>query len=280
MRYGVADVNRIRDGLSVIRQEAQKLREQRQQRSGEQRPAPPGPSSRPPWVREPDHRMQPVVARDQQAAGPVDQLATERAALEASRAEFEQARLKLEQTLAEAELSADQARVSRDRAWAELEAAKAELQQANNDLEAARAAERATPDADTTKSARRGKKLRAEKRIAELEGELETERELRQDFELAFELLQRQQAEDGGAATAANDHPNQVAPPPEPEDEQLAEPEPGDATPVEPAPDGWGVPLDAFPVDAEDSEGAGKGSGAGARAGRRPRLRPGRRSDQ
>jgi hypothetical protein len=271
----VADRNRIRDRLSVMRQEAEKLLEQRQRSSPEPPLEPAKPTPRAEVEQERSRRLQleveldTVEAQRGEAARQNAALADERARLEASRVELEQARLKLEHSLADAELAAEQARVGRDRARAELEATRSELERARAELEAARARgrESSAATAETKGSQRRSKSLRAEKRIAELEGQLETERELRQDLELALESLQGQRADD--AAAVAHDH--------DPPAETASSPEPVDAKPAAREPDGWGVPLEAFPVDADESGDAAEGSAPGAR--RRSRLRPRGRSD-
>jgi hypothetical protein len=220
----------------------------------------------------------------------------------------------LEGELANARLELEQACIGRDRARAELEAMGAELRKVQLLLEAERArGELPSEDTGGTRRAERKRAAsRSEKRIAELEGELETERELRKDFERALELAQQQQAEDVGRVASADEAGRLVEPDgsngpgpdqvfaeelpskPPPQDQVFAEelpskpppqakPQPVRAEPSrepperpsEVAPDGWGVPLEAFPEEGseEDRTGEGKSPGGGERRGPRSALR-------
>jgi chromosome segregation ATPase len=293
----VADLNHIRDRLAGIRHEAEKQREKWRQPVPERnstRPHPSQPSLSAEAERERRRRLQieaeldVVEAQRREVARQNAVLADECERLQASSEE----RLRLERALAEADLTAEQAQVALDRARAELEATKAELVQTRAELEAARhERESSAAAADTKGSQRKHAKLRAEKRIAALEGELESERELRRDLEHALQLLQDQRREDAGAASQGHDDdrtkettpgetsfaqpaPTQTAPAP-----TAPAREPGPVTPG-PEPDGWGVPLEAFPVDAEPPPDAPKNSGRGARPGRRLRALPRGRAER
>ena len=141
--------------------------------------------------------------------------------------------------------------------------------------------------------AARRRQARAEKRIAELEGELQAERELREDLELALELLEKHQADDARKVQDAEraalerlivpngkDAPDQAQP--QVAGEQLPGAKPASANP-EPKPgrsredpaDGWGVPLEAFPITepGEEPGGVGKGSAGAGEAARQARSR-------
>ncbi len=207
----------------------------------------------------------------------------------------------LERELATARLELEQARTGRDRARAELEGMAAELRKVKFLLEAERAGgELTSEDAkDTRRAERKRRASRSEKRLAELEGELETERELRKDLEQALELTQRQQAEDVGRVTSDEGRllepdgsngpgfeqvfaeeppskaPQQAKPQPTPAEPSPEPPE----RPPESAPDGWGVPLAAFPEEGseEDRTGIGKSRGGARRKGLRSPLRRRRR---
>ncbi|MBA3263104.1 MAG: hypothetical protein H0T69_11700 [Thermoleophilaceae bacterium] len=156
----------------------------------------------------------------------------------------------------------------------------------------------------TGRAQHKRKQLRAEKRIAELEGELETERELRRDFELALELLQQQQPQDVGKMAGADEagrpvepdgafapgraevsaedlpgqKPSQGTPKPAPTEPREERPEPPREPPDRPlevSPDVWGVPLEAFPEEGSEGEprGVGNSPGRGERTGPRSLLR-------
>lgn len=250
----------------------------------EQRPEPPNPQ---PGLRVAQARsgrshlvveLDTLEAQRAEAARSNAVLADERAELEASLGELEEVRTGLERALAEAQLAAEQARVGRDRAQTELQTTKNELQQARAQLEAARERERPA-DAAEGAGSRKARSRRAEKRIAELEGELETERELRQDFEVALELLQRQQAEDAGVVGNDRDPAGETSAAQEPQRATAREPASAGPEPTDGDPGGWGVPLEAFPVDPEPPEHADQGLGPRGRLGRRSRSRPGGRSD-
>lgn len=304
MRYSVADLHRIRAWLSGARADAEKVLERRR-RPLEQPEAPAG-GSRPAEL-ELELELEHERTRREQLEKDRDELEAALERTDAGRAEAErrvaalglevsagrapseerhaaiQATCELlERELAAARLELEQASVGRDRARAELEAARAELRKVQFLLDAERAGgELGSDDAGGPRRAERKRRAsRSEKRIAELEGELETERELRKDFELALELLQQQEADDRRRveeAQRAAFEPQMIpngerTPEPKPETaaaETLASAKPADAPPEsqlgsageEPA-EGWGVPLEAFPIDEqEERQGAvGKGS--------------------
>lgn len=214
--------------------------------------------------------------------------------LEQSRGEIERTRSQLEGRLADAQREREQARAERDRARAELEGTKAELRQSHARLEAglARGEVQAEDEGGTRRAQRSRRQAGAEKRIAKLENELQAERELREDLQLALELLQKHQADDNrevpDAERAALERP--LIPdgkaPGQAQSRVPAKQLPG-AKPAgarrEPQPgrsredpvDGWGVPLEAFPVTEPEGEpgGVAKPSAEAEGAGRQPRFR-------
>jgi hypothetical protein len=311
IRYGVADLNRIRARLSGARRDVERRLEQRQR-------APEGPAARTAPSRSAEVELERErtlrkqlearcdeleaalgradAAREEweRRAGALEQELAGGALTDGRHAEIERTCALLERELAGARLQLEQVRVGRDRARAELEGMGAELRKAQFLLEAERA-QAGLHDEEAVGSKRAQRKRRAsqsEKRIAELEGELESERELRKDFELALELAQQQEADDRRRLAEAERAPfelraiaNREGAPQQTvvaaetnAGPKLAETRPR-PQPAGPGADGWGVPLEAFPVDQpeEEPDAAGKRS-RNERSGRRTRFRRGGRT--
>ena len=310
MRYRVADLHRIRARLSGARRDAERLLEARQ-RPLEKPVHPTAPVQSPELDRTLREKLE--TERDELEAA-LDRTDAERAEAErrvaalerelsAGRAPSEERQEEIEATcellereLAAARLELEQARMGRDRARAELQEMSAELRKAQFLLDAERAGgDLPNEDGGGSRAERKRGASRREKRIAELEGELETERELRRDFELALELLQQQEADarlraeeaerlasepqftpNGQGAPGTVGSPAETPVGAEPSD---AAPEPRLGRPAEAPADGFGVPLEAFPIDEpdEDQEGVGKGSGRDERPSRHVPFRRRRR---
>jgi hypothetical protein len=279
----MADQNRIRARLSIARQQVQRRLQQRQQ------PTPEGYAGLEKQARTAELELEHERRRRKQleaALADADVRRTESERRDPA-VDSERTRSDLERELAEALRDLEQARGGRDRAQAQLRATEVDLQKSRAALEAALARGRQPNDdaAVNRRSHRKGKQLRAEKRIAALEGELCTERELRKYFELALQVVQQQQAERAKARPALGWGVTANAPAaPEETDrasQEVLDPKPADANrdgepepPRERSPDGWGVPLEAFPVDEpeERSAGVGKGAGSTQPTGKRRRL--------
>jgi fused signal recognition particle receptor len=283
----VADLNGIRARLASARKDVERRLEQRQQPPEE----PPTRAARPQSAglelrhAELEAALSRAEAGREEAERRADALERELSAgggpTEERHAEMEKAYELLDRELAGARLELEQALIGRDRARAELEAMGAELRKAHFQLEAERAqSELRDEDAGGTKKAERKRRAsRSEKRIAELEGELDTERELRKDFELALELLQQQDGDGRRKLEEAERAPLELRPAPNgegaPEPPVVAAERPPGADPAE----GWGVPLEAFPADSppDEPDGVGKGSSRNDRTGRRAPFRRARR---